>query len=343
MPGRYFGGKGEESMESMLPLFPEEHITRFVDCFFGMGNVSRIYACGMINTEIVAYELERSLYTLHEVIRDDTLVEELISKITKVKNTKENFDKSLEIVKAYNSHVMEFEKVDVALAELISIRFSRDNARNFWRNPESYKGRNYDTWTMAKKRAELEAQVQKFYYQMPVEIMDMHYKWKKISLYNANCMEYMEQWGSDENFLFVDPPYLPSKRGVKMKDDKRPVNRGYMEDMSVNEHEVLIDKIINVSKAGAKCMVCSNFEIDEQGNLIGVADDPYTRLMQNGFRMVIVQKKYSTVATHEIHSIDGGKVRQKKKPKVEVVYINYQNIIGTWGLYKYMDYKDIVG
>ena len=89
-------------------------------------------------------------------------------------------------------------------------------------------------------------------------------------------------------------------------------------------------------------MVCSNFEIDEQGNLIGVADDPYTRLMQNGFRMVIVQKKYSTVATHEIHSIGGGKVRQKKKPKVEVVYINYHNIIGNWGLYKYIDYADVV-
>ena len=34
-------------------------------------------------------------------------------------------------------------------------------------------------------------------------------------------------------------------------------------------------------------------------------------------------------------------VKQKKKPKVEVVYINYRNIVGSWGYYKYFDWKDI--
>ena len=342
MAGRYFGGKGEGNIENMFPLFPVDNINQFIDCFFGMGNVSRLVAYGMSNTEVVAYELERSLYTLHEVIKDDHMVEELIDKIKGVENSKEYFQQCLETVKAYNAETKKFGMVDVALAELVIIRFSRDNARNSWRNPESYKGRNYDEWTMTKKRVELEAQIKKFYHQMPAEIMDMHQKWKQITLINDNCMNHMEQWASSENFFFIDPPYLPWKRGLKEKGNKKPVDKGYMEDMSVDQHEELIDKIISISKAGAKCMVCSNFEIDEKGELIGVADDPYTRLMQNGFRMVVVKKKYSTVATHEVHSIEGGKVRQRKKPKVEVVYINYRNIIGNWNFYKYIDYADIV-
>ena len=86
-------------------------------------------------------------------------------------------------------------------------------------------------------------------------------------------------------------------------------------------------------------MICSNFEIDVEGNPIGIADDPYTRLLQHGFRMVVVKKCYSTAIITEKNI--KSPVKQKKKPKVEVVYINYRNIVGSWGYYKYFDWKDI--
>jgi site-specific DNA-adenine methylase len=176
---------------------------------------------------------------------------------------------------------------------------------------------------------------------MPVEIMEMHYEWKKIQLFNENCMDHMEEWVKDGAFFYLDPPYLPVKRGITYKQKESPTNSGYMEDMSADDHETLIDKILKISSMGAKCMVCSNFEIDETGELMGVADDPYTRLMKNGFRMVIVERRYSTEGSHEHISIDGETIKQKKKPKVEVVYINYHNIRGVWSFFEYMDYKDI--
>lgn len=174
---------------------------------------------------------------------------------------------------------------------------------------------------------------------MPIELIEKNYKWKKIQLFNDDCMNHIEKWGANENFIFIDPPYLPNKRGLKERNDKKPVNRGYLEDMSADDHNILIDKIIKTSNAGAKCMICSNFEIDDRGNLIGVADDPYTKLLQHGFRMVVVKKCYSTAIITEKNI--KSPVKQKKKPKVEVVYINYRNIVGSWGYYKYFDWKDI--
>ena len=339
MASRYYGGKSEKYVESILPLLPDDGIYRFVDCFFGMGNATRQIPCKMTNTQVVAYEKERGLCALHEVIKDDVLLEELISKIKNVKNTKEYFQHSMDIVKAYNSREKDFSKVDVALAELVAIRFSRNSARNSYRNPRSYEGRGYDAITMAKKRRVLDSISEKFYNQMPIELIEKNYKWKKIQLFNDDCMNHIEKWGANENFIFIDPPYLPNKRGLKERSDKKPVNRGYMEDMSADEHNILIDKIIKISNSGAKCMICSNFEIDVEGNPIGIADDPYTRLLQHGFRMVVVKKCYSTAIITEKNI--KSPVKQKKKPKVEVVYINYRNIVGSWGYYKYFDWKDI--
>jgi DNA adenine methylase len=343
MAGRYYGGMNEKRMKVILSLFPNEDINTFVDGFFGMGNVSRLGACGMAGTKVVAYELERGMYTLHEVIRDDAMVYKLIEKIKNVKNTRDYFEECHTIITSYNSHKKEYDKVDVALAELACIRLSRNNARNSWRNIKSYEGRNYDHHTIAKKRTELDAIERKFYTQTPVELMEMYYQWQKIELFNENCMEYLENWVKEGTLFYLDPPYLPEKRGIKCENNEKPVNKGYMEDMSVDDHEALIDKIIKISNMGAKCMVCSSFELDEKGELIGVADDPYTRLMQNGFRMVIVEKRYSTVDTHEVHRIEAGKIKKVKKkrtPKAEVVYINYTNITGAWSFYKYMDYKN---
>ena len=100
MASRYYGGKSEKYVESILPLLPDNGIHRFVDCFFGMGNATRQIPCKMTNTQVVAYEKERGLCALHEVIKDDVLLEELISKIKNVKNTKEYFQHSMDIVKA---------------------------------------------------------------------------------------------------------------------------------------------------------------------------------------------------------------------------------------------------
>lgn len=342
MAGYYFGGKGEESMSNMRPLFPDKRYNTFVDAFFGMGNVSRLSACENRNVKIVAYEKERSLYVLHEVIKEYELFKQLTSRIPEVEDTKDYYEKCKNIIDTYNAYEKDYNKVDVALAVLVNIRFSRDYKRNSWRDNKSYEGRNFSKMEVAQKKTELKAIVDNFRCFTASNLLELHYKWAKVNLINDDCMNHLDEHISDRTLYFIDPPYLPEKRGFKMKENKRPKNRGYIEDLSVEDHEMLIDKVIQLSKAGAMCMVCSLFELDENNNLVGVADDPYTRLMANGFRMVVVQKKYSTMATHDVRNKNGERVKMKKKPKVEVVYINYTNILGVWSNYKYMDYKDIV-
>ena len=65
------------------------------------------------------------------------------------------------------------------------------------------------------------------------------------------------------------------------------------------------------------------------------------KLLENGFRMVAVKKKYSTAAARDIRNKDGKKIKTHKKPKVEVVYINYTDIVGSWANFKYWDHKNI--
>ena len=110
-------------------------------------------------------------------------------------------------------------------------------------------------------------------------------------------------------------------------------------DWVLNDHEEFVEEIIRYhheNKLHAKLMICSNFEVDDNGLIIGVDDDPYIRLMKDaGFRLVIVQEKFSS----EIKTREGG----HKKKKVEVVFINYQydNIVGSWDNFRYFDAEDL--
>ena len=79
-------------------------------------------------------------------------------------------------------------------------------------------------------------------------------------------------------------------------------------------------------------MVCSNFEVGENGEVKGLADDPYTRLLQHGYKMVVVQKKYA---------VQERPVSQTKRGKVEVVYINYTPSVSPL-YYRIYGYNDVL-
>lgn len=331
---RYFGGKNGEWQGRVALLLPEDDSkTTFIDCCFGMGNVGRGLAYGMTQfTNIIGFEKEPALFQLHMVVKNR--VNELIDRIPSVENTEKYFLHCQELVKEYNSNPSgNYDQVEIALAVLVTIRLSHNLTRS------NYRGRFYEKYPIntikySQKKREYNAIIAKFYIQQPVELMNMSRQLKNIELHNEDFVDKLEELATPKSFIFIDPPYLPEKRGrsTKKPADKL-VNAGYMCEMSRDDHMKIISKLIELKDRGAYFMVCSNFEVGENGEIIGLAEDPYTRLLRHGYKMVVVQKKYA---------VQERPVSQTKREKVEVVYINYTPRVSPM-YYEIYDYQDVMG
>ena len=127
----------------------------------------------------------------------------------------------------------------------------------------------------------------------------------------------------------------------KVKRERKLMRAVYLEDWTTEMHLEFISKIIALKDSGklkASLMICSNFEVDDEGYLIGVADDPYTELMKIGFRMVVTERKYTSAISEDKE--DG--IVKAKKCKVEAVYTNYLDIVGNWDNFESFDYDDVL-
>ncbi len=146
-------------------------------------------------------------------------------------------------------------------------------------------------------------------------------------------MKYPQYWtGGRDTLVFADVPYEKKKRGTT---DKRE-NAGYICDWTDKDQEKFIDFVIEAqrSETPSNIMICANIPLDEEGNLRDMESDYYnSRLLKEGFRLVVVEKRYASVANN----------KDKKKPVAEVLYINYKDILGKWSEHEYYDYEDIYG
>lgn len=352
---KYYGKKSAENLRVTSQILPNKKIDRIIEACFGSGSFTRHVSCEKEDIQRVAYEKERALYTLHSVIKDEQKVRMLQQVIPKIENSKDMYLACEEIVKNYNLKKKEYEDVMVALAELVIIYFSMNSARNSWRNNRSYE-KKVNPYARNNARIAMDAIEERFHNQLPGILYDLHVNWSKVDIINKDFQEDMETWCQDSNtFAYMDVPYLLDKRGrddEKKKSSKKKVTRerklmraGYLEDWTTEMHLGFISKIIALKDSGklkASLMICSNFEVDDEGYLIGVADDPYTELMKIGFRMVVTERKYTSAISEDKE--DG--IVKAKKCKVEVVYINYytnyEDIVGNWENFEFFEYDDVL-
>ncbi len=328
---RYYGRKGGEYLSRVEQILPEEGVNVMADCCFGSGNFTLNISCEMNNVKQIGFELDRSLYTLHSVIKSSQVFE-LTDRIKDVLRDEKYYRNCETLVRNYNERIESYSDIDIALAELVMIYFSINNGRTQRRNPYSYKKYTMGSSKRNDSRVQIQQMESRFYYRVPADIYDIHVAWQEVEIYNDDFRNHYEELFTDEGtFLFIDPPYLLDKRGRKR--ESKAIKAGYDMDWELKDHEDFVGKLMEYSRGGslrAKVMICSNFEIDDEDRLIGLEDDPYTVLIKEaGFRMVVVQKRY----TSEVKKQSGG----HKKRKVEVVYINYDNIIGSWENFQYFD------
>ena len=322
----YWGRKSNKYMQRILGLFPKDEVHVVVDACMGSGSFSESISCQMEGVERLSFELDKGVYIMHKVIREQ--LGELLDRMMKVQFSEELYEScraKINRVLAGDSH---YEEVDIALAELILLYFSHNSMRGTH-------ARKYDSYKKHEKKEEQERNrytlrkiFDRFYLKAPGDIVFLHSKWQRLNIIHDDFRNHKDLWENDRAWIYIDMPYELSKRGLNESHEKMVGHYGYDVDMTVEDHEKFIQCISDMyeeNRLRAKMIVCTNYEVDEFGHVIIRLGDRYSRLLNCGFRRIIIDEKACSnpyISTEQ----KTGAVKKKHR-KVEVVYINYE-IVG---------------
>lgn len=335
----YFGGKPDGNIDITYGLLPEGNVEKFIDMCTGSGNVTRNISCEMQNIERVAIEKDPTIFEMHACIKHNPYL--LIEEIRKLKNDEETFNRMKKIVDACLKGE-EINEVKVAAATIFTICFSYNNMRSRYRHAK-YGHLDFDNELRQKEESCMRAFESVFYEKLPMIIADLHEAWQGVQILNDDFMKHLYFLEEEGTVCYLDPPYELHKRGIP-KGQKRK-NAGYLVDMEQQAHERMVEEIIRLHKENklkASVMICTNYPVDSDENLIIEPDDLYATLLQYGFRMVVVEVKGSSEVIRK-QTIDTTEPKKQKKRKAEVLYINYRDICGNWDDFQFLDEKDVFG
>ena len=68
----FWGRKSKEYMQQIMKLFPLEEIDTVVDACMGSGSFSRNISCRLADVKRIAIELDKSLVTMHQEIKNNS-------------------------------------------------------------------------------------------------------------------------------------------------------------------------------------------------------------------------------------------------------------------------------
>lgn len=322
----FWGRKSKEYMEEILKLYPEDEVHTIVDACMGSGSFSRNISCQMDNVERIAFELDQSLCTLHQVIKNDAWG--LIEKVLDSTFSDELYLHCRRITREYNVGNNNYSGLEIAFAELVILYFSYNSMRgNVPRRYDSYL--KYDDEKKHNEvRGRLRHMIERFQLKAPSDIICLSERWQELEIVHDSFLNHTDLWENEKCWIYIDTPYELHKRGIDETKNWKCSYLGYDVDMTKEDHEQFISEVIKMSeecRLKAKMIICTNYEIDDKGNVIIPQNDLYSRLTEYGFKRVLVENKHSSkphISTQE----DGKVARQRRRKKVEAVYINYKTI-----------------
>jgi len=268
---------------------------------------------------VIAYDEDARIIAMLSASKENPL--EVAEAVKNYKYNREDYKRCMELLK----NCGENSNAEVAAAEFAMIYMSRDGMAGEYQRLKPCLDKKEDVRSVKEKWQE-ERESKKMHEQISCKAIRLHYALQNIELICDNFLKHMEHWEDVHTFNYLDVPYLYCKRGFKGKRK----NTGYRVDWSNDDHEIFLNRIMELYYAGrlkGKLMICSNFEMDENGGLIGLEDDLYNKkLLETGaFRLVVTERK---------HACEGN---DKRRAKAEVVWINYTDILGCWENYQYYD------
>lgn len=352
---KYFGKKNKLYLNKLLQVFPSSACKTIVDACMGSGAFTKEISAGMTGcgTKAIAFELDTSLYTLHKMAVQHPV--KLIDAIQKEGYTLETFEASVkrckDVINKVISNNTEAEQLKTAVAAYCSIYLSFNSMRASYRSLDTYQ-KEADPVKRAHKKDMQEKIADTFKKNIHPTISTEHFLLKNVDIRNESFMDAPELFECPDNLIYLDVPYPLDQRDSSESNENTDARKttkknrqdklaedgkaGYLKDWTNKDHDKFLNLVHKAVATGhpAKMIICANFTVDEDGNLKNLAGNTYNKyLLPLGFRLVVV-----TNTTASVSSKNNAKV-----PKVEVVWINYKNIVGSWDDLTYFDYKDVYG
>lgn len=320
----YWGRKDETYNSQVLKLYPDRNIHTIIDCCMGSGGFSNGVSSGLNIEKKIAMEIDPGVCALHRVIKNKPF--ELIDGISTIKYSPELFWDCRNVITLYNAGKISMYDVDVAKAEMILLYFSHNAMRMRPRNLESYK-KHTDKDMRYRCESALLTTADRIFLKAPTDIMRLNEKWQDIEILNTDFMDHTYYWNDERAWIYIDPPYELSKRGIK--ENTKVVNGkyGYDFDFSRQQHEMLISRVIDKSTDNslkAAMMIATNYEVDNEGAIIVPGNDRYSKLLNYGFTMISMKKKGASYSYTSFDNNEPGVAEKKRRKKMEVLYINYK-------------------
>ena len=268
-PINWYGGKYYLAND-IINIFPKNE-KKYVEVFGGAGHI--LFKKGLAVKENVYNDLNVGLSTFFKILSDKKKRSKLMNKLTLTPYHQAVWEES---------ELWEAEKNEIELARKFYVRTMQSRSSNGgW------------SFTRDKKysRRSLAASASKWLGNIENNIHRSVEKLSNFSVEGESFEICIEKHDSKDTLFYLDPPYVP---------DTRTLKKGYKYEMSVEQHEQLVDVLLNV-----------------KGKVVlsGYNNNIYSRLEREG--------KFTRILIKEVVKSSVNVNREEFTAK-EYVWINYK-------------------
>lgn len=262
-PINWYGGKYYMAKD-IIELFPEHKM--YVEGFGGAGHV--LFRKERSDLEVYN-DLHSCLYLFFKFLREDN--QEFIKKLTLTPYSREEFENS----KNWMNEENEIEKV-----------------RKFYvRTMQSVASNGGWCYAKSKSRRGMCQSVSRWLGNIEENLSGVVERLKEVQIENLDIIDLINKYDKEDTLFYLDPPYVPITRQQK---------KSYEHEMSVAQHQQLIDRLINIKGK----VVLSGYD-----------NEIYNKLLDNGWHKVILGE----------YAKRGQKTNEGELAKAkEFVWINYE-------------------
>lgn len=238
-PINWYGGK-YYMKKTIIDFFPEHDV--YVEGFGGAAHV--LFAKNRSNIEVYN-DINDGLYLFFKLLRNEETRDKLIAKIQLTPYSRKEF---YECRDNWESQEDEIEK-----------------ARMFYiKTMQSYSGVG-TSWSYSKgknHRRGMSQAVSKFLGNVDENLVDVIERLREVQIENLDIIDLICKYDSEGTLFYLDPPYVP---------DARISKKVYDNEMSIEKHEELIKKLL---------------EVKGKVVLSGYDNEIYNRLIENGWQKI---------------------------------------------------------
>lgn len=273
----WYGGKGN-LVHKLISFIPSHH--HYVEVFGGAASL--LFAKNPFVSKLETYnDINSDLVNFFRVLRDKEMFQEFYRKVCLTPYAREEWKFCKETYKIID------DPIEKAYRFFIAVR-------------QSFSGEIFGGWSYSITASDRNMSSSVSRYLSAIELLpEFHKRMMFVQIENKDFREILKWYDTKDTFFYLDPPYLPETRKEK---------QSYEYEMSVKDHEELIDILLNVK---GKVM------------LSGYPNELYKILEENRWTRVDFQTSCHAAGRTRLTGILGKGSATRLQPRTECIWINY--------------------